>query len=127
NLDRFPEFRTPLADVGFFPAVEPLQDLLVRDVRTTLYLFWGGAAFVLLIGAVNIANLVMARTTFRMRELATRFTLGAGRWRVARQLGVENLVLTFGASFIALLLAPWLLGALTGWGLSRLAYAIEYT
>src|SRR5262249_8920867 len=125
NLDRFPEWRTPLTDVGFFTAVEPLQDLLVRDVRTTLYLFWGGAAFVLLIGAVNIANLVMARTTFRMRELATRLTLGAGRWRLARQLGVENLVLTFGASFIALLLAPWLLTGLTGMGLSRLPRANE--
>src|SRR5262245_50056439 len=125
NLDRFPEWRAGLIDTGFFTLVEPLQDLLVRDVKTTLYLFWGGAAFVLLIGAVNIANLVMARTTFRMRELATRFTLGAGRWRVARQLGVENLVLTFGASFIALLLAPWLLAALTGMGLSRLPRANE--
>src|SRR5262245_59613872 len=125
NLDRFPEWRAGLIDTGFFTLVEPLQDLLVRDVKTTLYLFWGGAAFVLLIGAVNIANLVMARTTFRMRELATRFTLGAGRWRVARQLGVENLVLTFGASFLALLLAPWLLAALTGMGLSRLPRANE--
>ncbi len=45
---------------------------MVRDVRTTLYLMWGGALFVLLIGCVNVANLVLVRSRARLKELATR-------------------------------------------------------
>ena len=54
--------------------------------RPTLYLMWGGALFVLLIGCVNVANLVLVRSRARLKELATRLALGAGTWRVARQL-----------------------------------------
>ena len=48
---------------------------MVRDVRTTLYLLWGGALFVLLIGCVNVANLVLVRSRARLKELATRVAL----------------------------------------------------
>ena len=58
----------------------------MRDIKATLYLMWGGALFVLLIGCVNVANLVLVRSRARLKELATRLALGAGRWRVARQL-----------------------------------------
>jgi putative ABC transport system permease protein len=71
-----------------------LQDYLVRDVRPILYLMWGGALFVLLIGAVNVANLVLVRSRARIKELATRLALGAGRARVARQLVTESVILT---------------------------------
>jgi hypothetical protein len=56
NLDRFPQWKEVLKRVGFYTKVEPLKDYLIRDIRGTLYLLWGGAAFVLLIGAVNIAK-----------------------------------------------------------------------
>jgi hypothetical protein len=56
NLDRFPQFRQILLAARFHTTVVPLRDDLVRDVKPTLYLLWGGALFVLLIGSVNVAN-----------------------------------------------------------------------
>ena len=50
----------------------------MRDVRSTLFLLWGGVVFVLLVGAVNVTNLMLVRSSARMKELATRHALGAG-------------------------------------------------
>jgi len=94
NLDRFPQYKELLINAGFHTRVSRAQDNLVRDVKATLYLVWGGALFVLLIGGVNVANLVLVRSRVRMKELATRLALGAGRWRLARQLVTESVVLT---------------------------------
>jgi len=94
NLDRFPQYRQLLIDAGFHTIVESLQDRVVHDVKATLYLMWGGAVFVLLIGAVNVANLVLVRARARIKELATRLALGAARWRIGRQLIVESVLLT---------------------------------
>ena len=90
NVKRFPQFR--FAELGMYNSVLPLQDALTRKFRRTLYLLWAGAAFVLLIGAINIANLSLARASARRRELATRLALGAGRLQVARQLMIEALI-----------------------------------
>src|SRR5262245_9664902 len=62
NLDRFPQYKQLLINAGFHTIVVPLQDDLVRDVRATLYLMWGGALFVLLIGCLNVANLALVRS-----------------------------------------------------------------
>ncbi len=94
NLDRFPQYRELLVNARFNTTVVPLKDNVVRDVKPTLYLLWGGALFVLLIGSVNVANLVLVRTSARLRELVTRMALGASRWQIARQLVTENLLLT---------------------------------
>jgi predicted permease len=94
NLDRFPQFREILTNARFHTTVVPLRKDIVRDVKPTLYLLWGGALFVLLIGAVNVANLVLVRTSGRLREFVTRIALGASRWQIARQLVTENLLLT---------------------------------
>lgn len=91
NVARFPQFG--YAELGMYTAVTPLQEALTRGVRRILFLLWGGAAFVLLIGALNIANLSLARASVRARELATRMALGAGRFRVTRQLILEGVVL----------------------------------
>src|SRR5262249_42723525 len=72
NLDRFPQWKEILTNAGFHTSVIPLREMLVRDIKGTLYLLWGGAVFVLLIGAVNVANLVLARVTLRRKEFATR-------------------------------------------------------
>ena len=78
NLDRFPNLKQILINAGFHTVVVPLQAYLVRDLRSTLYLLWGGVIFVLLIGAVNVTNLMLVRSSGRMKELATRHALGAG-------------------------------------------------
>ena len=62
NLERFPQYREVLVNARFHTTVATLQDQIVRDVKPTLYLLWGGAIFVLLIGSVNVANLVLVRT-----------------------------------------------------------------
>ena len=93
NLDRFPKFRQLLIDARFATVVRGLKDEMVRDVRPTLYLLQAAVAFVLLIGCVNVANLMLVRSSIRMKELAIRFSLGAGRLRLARQLLVESLTL----------------------------------
>jgi putative ABC transport system permease protein len=103
NLDRFPQLKTLLINAGFHTTVEELQDNLVHDVKATLYLMWGGALFVLLIGCVNVANLVLVRSRARVKELATRLALGAGRWRVGRQLMTENVLLTMVSAAAGLL------------------------
>jgi predicted permease len=104
NLDRFPQFKRVISDTGFHTVVEPLHESLVKDVRSTLYLLWGGALFVLLIGLLNVSNLVMARARARGKELATRLALGAGRGRIARQLITEGLVLALTSAVAGLLL-----------------------
>ena len=115
NLDRFPQYRELLINAGFHTTAERLQDTVVRDVKSTLYLMWGGALFVLLIGCVNVANLVLVRSRVRVKELATRLALGAGRLRVARQLVVESVLLTMISAGIGLVVgyvALQLLGTL---------------
>ena len=94
NLDLFPQLKPLLINAGFHTTVDLLQETLVREIRATLYLMWGGALFVLLIGCVNVANLVLVRSRARLKELATRLALGAGRAVVARQLVAESILLT---------------------------------
>ena len=120
NLARFPEMKELLINAGFRTSVQRLQVVLVRGVKGTLYLLWGGAAFVLLIGAVNIANLTLARSSLRVRELATRMALGAGRAQVARQLIVESLLVAGGGGLAALAFGSGTLRALGSIGLDRL-------
>ncbi len=115
NLDLFPQLKPLLINAGFHTTVTLLQETLVREIRATLYLMWGGALFVLLIGCVNVANLSLVRSRARLKELATRLALGAGRARVARQLIVESVILTLLAAAAGLLVgygALCLLGTL---------------
>lgn len=115
---RFPQFRYD--ELGMYTAVTPLHDALTRGVRRTLYLLWGAAGFVLLIGAINIANLALARTTMRARELATRAALGAGRARVARQLVAEAMLPCALGGMAAVAVASAILTTLAAYGLDNL-------
>ena len=117
NLDRFPAFKELLINAGYHTVVSPLADMLVKQVRGALYLLWGGAAFVLLIGVVNVANLVLARTTLRRKEFATRLALGAGTGRLMGQLVTESVLVALaggaaGAGLGALLLSALSHGAI---------------
>jgi predicted permease len=102
NLDRFPHLKQILINAGFHTVVVPLQDYLVRDVRSTLYLLWGGVVFVLLVGAVNVTNLILVRASARMKELATRHALGAGLARLAGQLLTETVLLALGGAVLGI-------------------------
>ena len=105
NLDRFPQFKQLLINAKFRTDVVWLQGWTVRDVKPTLFWLWGGALFVLLIGGVNVANLLLVRTSSRLRELVTRIALGSGRWRIVRQLVTENVLLTMISAAIGIVVA----------------------
>jgi putative ABC transport system permease protein len=113
NDTRFPQFHQILKDAGFHSVAVFLQDFVVRQVRPVLYLLWGGVLFVLLIGCVNIANLVVVRSSGRSRELATRYAMGAGLGRLSRQLLTEILVLTVAGGALGLLAGWWTLHSAT--------------
>ena len=112
NMSRLPHFREILTNARFSTRAVPLQDEVVKPIRKTLFLLWGGALFVLLIGVINIANLAVARGSVRLRELATRSALGAGRWRIARQLLTEGVLMTAGGTALGLLVGYWSIGLL---------------
>lgn len=111
NIDRIPKLRKLLIDARFGTRILGLKERLVKDVRPTLYLLQAAVAFVLLIGCVNVANLMLVRSNIRMKELAIRFSLGAGRLRLARQLLTES---------VTLAVAGGLLGLFTGFAGVRL-------
>src|SRR5262249_6997663 len=125
NQERFPQFKQLLINAGFHTKVELLQEVLVRGVRPTLYLLWGGAAFVLLIGAVNLANVALARSNLRAKELATRPAIGAGRAQVARQLIIESLMLSLAAGAAGIIVGYGILRGLMIIGLERIPRAHE--
>jgi predicted permease len=111
NHERFPALRQILDDAGFASFVAMLQDELVRDVKPMLLLLWGGVLLVLLLGCVNIATLVLVRSSRRARELATRQAIGAGLWRLRRQTMTEALLLSTLGGLAGLALGTWALRA----------------
>ncbi len=125
NLERFPEFKEILINAGFHSTVKPLQDMLTAGVKRTLYLLWGGAFLVLLIGGLNIANLALARLALRQKELATRIALGAGRAQLMRQLILENLELALLGGMGGIAVGAGLLHTLNAFGLEHFPRAGE--
>ena len=125
NLERFPDMKEVLINAGFHTTVKPLEDMLIAGVKGTLYLLWGGAFLVLLIGGLNIANLALARLAMRRKQIATRIALGAGRAQLIRQLLLENLGLALLGGMLGIGLGAGVLRALDAIGLEKFPRASE--
>src|SRR5438270_552831 len=95
----------PADDKGWGAVVKPLAEELVGDVRTPLLVLLGAVALVLLIACANVANLVLARTLSRQKEIAVRTALGASQGRLIRGVISETVVLSLTGGLVGLLIA----------------------
>jgi len=102
-MERVPARAGFMKSSGFGGFAVPIRDELVGDVRTALYVMQACVIFVLFIACVNVANLLLMRASGRGRELAIRSTLGAGQWRLVRQMLTEGLVVAVAGGVFGLI------------------------
>jgi putative ABC transport system permease protein len=112
-------------DGGWRITVTPLQEEIVGGSRRALLVLLFSVGLLLLIACANVANLLLMRSARRQKELAIRAALGAGRWRIVRELMVEGLVLATLAAALGLLFVNWGIKLLTVLGPAILPRAQE--
>src|SRR5213079_2608835 len=109
-----------MAEAGFRSLVRPLHAEHVRSIRPTLLLMQAGVFFLLLIGAVNLVNLLLIRASGRAKEMAIRRSMGASRAHVVRQVMIETILLTFVGGLLGLVVGTWGIRLLEVLGADRL-------
>src|SRR5262249_8311044 len=120
------EQQYPASNAGVGGSVSALRELVVGQTRPALLTLLGAIGCVLLIACINIANLLLVRSTAQRRDVAVRAALGAGRARLAGQALIESLVLGLLGGALGLILAPWgveLLKSIPSSGVPRLSEA----
>jgi predicted permease len=115
----------PYEKYGFGIILHPLLEETVGDVKTSLIVLMTAVGLVLLIACANIANLLLARSSERQREMETRMALGASGGRLARQLLTESVVLAFTGGFVGLAITPLALRGLVAVSATLLPRAVN--
>ena len=98
----------PYSNEGWTIQIDSARKIFVgKEIGQSFWMLLGAVAFVLLISCANVANMLLARAAARQKEVAVRATLGAGRWRLIRQLVTESVILTLLGTCGGLLFTHW--------------------
>jgi putative ABC transport system permease protein len=117
----------PADDKGWGAVVVPLREQLVGSVRPSLLVLLGAVAFVLLIACANVANLTLAKTLSRRKEIAIRSALGASRVRIVQQVLSETVLLALAGGILGLLIAHFGVRLISAFLANQLSMSPEIT